>query len=231
MENPQDQQRAMFGNLLGAIRSNNPQEARKYIPFLDEQWIQKALEAAKQSGDESIIKLLSGALRKFKYAPVFASGFNLKKYKQLKTAGLEEHLDLERQIDDYIKHVMPTTPNAKKIIKERIEMASPIINSQCQSECSGNEDYENCFNMCKHKKIVEKLHLLQSRDEGVKVAQKNQNLIPGGMADGKDVRDIARKHDVDPSKIKDELLMGVKVEMEHTDDDKKAVEIARRGRS
>jgi hypothetical protein len=51
--------------------------------------------------------------------------------------------------------------------------------------------------------------------------------IKGGLADNLTCEDIAKKHKVDLSKIKKEFIMGVKVEMEHTDDKDKAEEIAK----
>lgn len=61
-------------------------------------------------------------------------------------------------------------------------------------------------------------------DKVEELSEKNQ--IKGGLADNLSVKDIADKHKVDVSKIKEQLTKGIKVEMEHTDDPKKAVEIA-----
>lgn len=48
----------------------------------------------------------------------------------------------------------------------------------------------------------------------------------GGLADKMSVTDIARKHDVSVDSIKAQLQIGTEVEMEHTDDRRKAREIA-----
>ena len=52
------------------------------------------------------------------------------------------------------------------------------------------------------------------------------NELSGGMADGKSIQDIADKHKVSVDKIKSELAIGKKVEMEHTTDSSKATEVA-----
>ena len=51
--------------------------------------------------------------------------------------------------------------------------------------------------------------------------------IPGGVSDRKSIADIANKHSVSEDGIFKELEVGKKVEIEHTDDIKKAAEIAR----
>ena len=50
--------------------------------------------------------------------------------------------------------------------------------------------------------------------------------IPGGLAEGKTVADIATHHGVDVADVETQLTMGVKVEMEHTTDKAVAREIA-----
>jgi hypothetical protein len=50
--------------------------------------------------------------------------------------------------------------------------------------------------------------------------------IPGGLAKGKTTKDLAKKYNVELSKIKEELTKGIKVEMEHTSDVRYAAEIA-----
>jgi len=55
---------------------------------------------------------------------------------------------------------------------------------------------------------------------------KLKDLIPGGMADGKSIQDIADKHHTDVANIQSQLEKGVEVEMEHTSDQDMAHEIA-----
>ena len=50
--------------------------------------------------------------------------------------------------------------------------------------------------------------------------------VKGGLSDNMGVKDIAKKHDLTVKDITKELNMGIKVEMEHVDDDKLAKEIA-----
>jgi hypothetical protein len=51
--------------------------------------------------------------------------------------------------------------------------------------------------------------------------------IKGGVSDNKSLKEIAQKHDVDIDDILKQLELGIKVEMEHTDDPKVAIEIAK----
>lgn len=53
-----------------------------------------------------------------------------------------------------------------------------------------------------------------------------EEKIEGGLADKKSLKDIASKHRVDVNLLSKELQKGMKVEMEHTKDKKKAQEIA-----
>ena len=53
-----------------------------------------------------------------------------------------------------------------------------------------------------------------------------QEEIEGGLADDKSVKDIAKKHNVNIKDIVAQIEKGTKIEMEHTDDPKKAKEIA-----
>jgi len=54
----------------------------------------------------------------------------------------------------------------------------------------------------------------------------NEDQIPGGLADNVTIEDIAKKHKVSVGQIEDQIEKGKKVEMEHTDDESKAIEIA-----
>lgn len=63
-----------------------------------------------------------------------------------------------------------------------------------------------------------------SKEDKVEKSEKNQ--IKGGLADNLSVKDIAEKHKVSIEEIKKQLKMGIDVEMEHTDEPSKAMEIA-----
>ena len=54
---------------------------------------------------------------------------------------------------------------------------------------------------------------------------KEENKLVGGKADNLSLEDIAKKHKVSIDKIKEQVHKGIKVEMEHTNDTKKALEI------
>lgn len=53
-----------------------------------------------------------------------------------------------------------------------------------------------------------------------------EDKIPGGKADGMTAKDIADKHKVSVEKIEQQIKMGIKVEMEHVDDEELSREIA-----
>ena len=55
---------------------------------------------------------------------------------------------------------------------------------------------------------------------------KMEDLIPGGKGDNETIKNLAKKHGVDETHIKQQLKLGMKVEMEHTNDSKKAREIS-----
>ena len=53
-----------------------------------------------------------------------------------------------------------------------------------------------------------------------------EEYIPGGRAAGKSLKDLAKAHGVNPKSIEKQLRVGVAVEMEHTNSEVKAEEIA-----
>lgn len=59
----------------------------------------------------------------------------------------------------------------------------------------------------------------------MKKVQEKENL-KGGLADNKTLKDIAKKHGVSVEDINKQLMKGIKVEMEHTNNKNKAREIA-----
>lgn len=58
------------------------------------------------------------------------------------------------------------------------------------------------------------------------IQKSEQNDLKGGKADNKTVTDIAKLHNVEVKDIVSQLHRGIKVELEHTDDPKQAIEIA-----
>lgn len=83
------------------------------------------------------------------------------------------------------------------------------------------EDILNQFEDKKEEKKIEK-----SIEDKVLTKPKSPNQIKGGLADKMSVEDIAKKHGVEVSHIKSQIKMGLRVELEHTNDPRKALEIA-----
>lgn len=54
----------------------------------------------------------------------------------------------------------------------------------------------------------------------------NEDMVPGGLADDMTAKDLADKHGVDVAEIEAAIEKGIKVEMEHTADEKIAHEVA-----
>ena len=60
-----------------------------------------------------------------------------------------------------------------------------------------------------------------------KLNETSKDRIPGGLASHKTLMDIAKLHKVEYEGLKQQLKKGIKVEMEHTDDELVAMEIAK----
>jgi len=93
------------------------------------------------------------------------------------------------------------------------------------------EDIMNQFNNKNDKKIEKSIlgeygNKVKDFLSEVLKNKKEQNQVKGGLADKLSVEDIAKKHNVEVNHIKSQLKMGLKVEMEHTNDPKIALEIA-----
>lgn len=74
--------------------------------------------------------------------------------------------------------------------------------------------------------------LVKERHERLDENKKNKIImseekIKGGLADGMTITDLAKKHGVEVNQIKTQLIKGIKVEYEHTNDPMKAKEIAK----
>jgi hypothetical protein len=74
------------------------------------------------------------------------------------------------------------------------------------------------------KKVSKKLN--NKGMSGYEEIDEEADTIPGGLAKGKTTKDLAKKYNVELSKIKEYLTNGIKVEMEHTTDVRFAAEIA-----
>lgn len=64
------------------------------------------------------------------------------------------------------------------------------------------------------------------KESNVLFEEKPKDKIPGGLADNKTTADVAKHHDVDEEQISKQLIKGINVEKEHTDDVAKAREVA-----
>lgn len=66
-----------------------------------------------------------------------------------------------------------------------------------------------------------------SKEEWKKIGEKNGwDVLIGGRGDGKDVEDVAKKHNVTVDQINNQLDIGMKVEKEHTDNSEIQKEIS-----
>lgn len=54
----------------------------------------------------------------------------------------------------------------------------------------------------------------------------SENILVGGLSDNLTIKNIAKKHNVSIQQIKSQLMKGIKVETEHTENKKIAKEIA-----
>ena len=88
---------------------------------------------------------------------------------------------------------------------------------------TGDDKYEDVVEATSERigEIIDSWNLNESNIE-----KSQTNKIRGGLSDNMTVKEIAGKHNVDIAKIKTQLSKGIVVEMEHTSDPKKAVEIA-----
>jgi hypothetical protein len=83
------------------------------------------------------------------------------------------------------------------------------------TEVDGKDLYEGAVNESMKLKRFDKFRIHEAEQ------------LKGGLADGKSVEDIAKKHGVNSSQIEAQIRKGKKVEMEHTDDESRAIEIAK----
>lgn len=113
----------------------------------------------------------------------------------------------------------PTMPKAGNIISVQIDDG---YNSVKQMKVSGVE-YDNSKDTFAINGFIDGKQQVVFADQIVEAEKKD--LLPGGLADNKTLKDIAKKHGVSYDKIKKEFDIGIEIEMEHTNDRKKAREI------
>jgi len=100
----------------------------------------------------------------------------------------------------------------------------------------GNEQYVTSKNYVSKEVYEEQLkplieQFLQENKEilkslGIEI-EKSEDVIPGGLAEGKDKKDVAKKYNISEEEVEKKCKEGTKVEMEHTTDKNVAHEIAR----
>ena len=101
-------------------------------------------------------------------------------------------------------------------------MKKSNLQERMQSEGTGNVKY---VKGCKKPTYTE-IYEDEEKSEEIDL-EKAKDQIKGGLADKLSIEQIADKHGVPVKSIKKQIKLGKKVEMEHTDDPKKAEEIAR----
>lgn len=139
----------------------------------------------------------------------------------------------ESSEDKLYKMMERLNPNStKRVIKEenegqyyRPKLEDIIKNSQeILNSLKDNAELEAWVQdkiTISHHNIDAILNYMKSTKENVQ----DNDLIAGGNADKLSVDDLAKKHKVSPESIKQQIKKGKKIELEHTDDYKKAEEI------
>jgi 8-oxo-dGTP pyrophosphatase MutT (NUDIX family) len=195
---------------------------------------------------DRFLKLLSGKKMKFD-KDNFEKVNDLKEEYDFELNNLELKEDKKRSksvdikdvnIGDELKHINPDISDTFKV--ENINQSTGQIS---YIDKKGYKKKISVTNLTKSQhnsifgeygdEVIEKLKSAMSQDSKYKdklkklKERRDPDNIRGGLADGKSVEDIAEHHDIPVSKIKKELKMGLKVEMEHTDNLKESSEIVR----
>jgi len=84
-----------------------------------------------------------------------------------------------------------------------------------------SQKYKNTIDCNNPKGFSQKAHC-----QGKKKKQVSEEKLKGGLSDKKTLKDISKKNSSNIEILKKQLIKGIKVEMEHTDDKQKAKEIA-----
>lgn len=128
--------------------------------------------------------------------------------------------------------------DAKKALKEGIvtvysskpiEQGNFISTSKIQAEqyAGGNKLYSKKVNLDDVAWINGDEGQFASLNKKEVKKSDSTEKIKGGMSDNKSLKEIAEKHNIDIDDILKQLELGIKVEMEHTDDPNVAIEIAK----
>jgi len=144
------------------------------------------------------------------------------------------HIELLRTTFDAVKGINPSgsayknlvrlldnlsQSSLKKLANARIKFVSPLAKNRLnKNEMLNKPNYiRNVAPIPANQKDGEHQYYNPEVEE---------DKIPGGLAKGMSLNDIAEKHNVDIEVLKKEFVKGVKTEMEHTTDKEVAKEIA-----
>lgn len=124
------------------------------------------------------------------------------------------HDGVIRSSTDGTEIILPFDNKSIKILNNNVNMEQHMENKQDLTEkdfvFNGRKDWRL------FKEAISQKMLLDAAEK-----------LKGGMADNKTLEDIAKKHNVSLEDIKKEFEAGLKVEKEHTTDEKVATEIAK----
>jgi 8-oxo-dGTP pyrophosphatase MutT (NUDIX family) len=99
-----------------------------------------------------------------------------------------------------------------------------LIDANTMEILDGNHRF-SAYEMLGLKKVnVVMLQPKEKEEKPIKKAEEDE--LKGGKADNETIQSLAEKHKVEVDQIKDQLKLGISIEMEHTDNPKEAVEIA-----
>ena len=126
---------------------------------------------------------------------------------------------------DSFGSIMSALNTATKEVKEEEFDESFEETSKVESKESTGSSSSGSFSQPMFTKPV-KNKLFQPGTKSKLTKSVNEDEIPGGLAKGMSIKDIAKKHDISLKKLKSQLNKGVGVEMEHTTSKKVAKEIA-----
>ena len=127
-----------------------------------------------------------------------------------------------------------------KNIKESAEVNEAEINNEEEFRAYAEEVLKKAhgedYDEAKAKEAIDGILAKADGDFGAAVGmltsglgeavEANEDMVPGGLADGMTAEDLAKKHGVEVAEIEAAIEKGIKVEMEHTDDNKIAKEVA-----
>lgn len=198
------------------------------------------IEKAKSSDLEKAWKVAQiGEIRTHgdgkKYKKVSETGNSLKDWQLVtdsKTGNSQEDTNGKQRNKQDTTEKQPTAKelveHAKKTSETSLNTAikeseDPKLRKVAHNELERRQKEEKPEEKDVKKESGEKIE--EQTNKSIKKSEDNQ--LKGGKSDNLTIQDIADKHKVSVEDIKKQLQIGIKIEMEHTDDPRVAVEIAR----